>query len=115
LRRAEELFGANITQIFRYAHFARGYGLAGEREDATRVVAALEERAQESPVGEAVWALAYIAIGDYEQALDQLKLAMAAPSAASYVSLLEIKANPWADPVLDELRFREVLEPLWSE
>ncbi len=40
---------------------------------------------------------------------------MAAPSAASYVSLLEIKANPWADPVLDEPRFKEVLADLWSE
>jgi tetratricopeptide (TPR) repeat protein len=115
LRRAEELYGDNITQVFRYAHLAMGYGLAGEREDAVRSVAALEERAQESPVGEAVWALAYIALGDYDQALDRLKLAMAAPSSASYVTLLEIKANPWADPILDEPRFREVVDSLWSE
>ncbi len=115
LRRAEELFGENITQVFRYAHLAQGYGLAGEHQDAERVVSALTERAQETSIGEAVWALAYIALGDYDQALTRLRAAMAAPSSASYVTLLEIKANPWADPVLDEPRFKDVLSGLWSE
>ena len=115
LRRAEELFGENITQVFRYAHLAQGYGLAGEHQDAERVVSALTERAQETSIGEAVWALAYIALGDYDQALTRLRAAMAAPSSASYVTLLEIKANPWADPVLDEPRFRDVLSGLWPE
>jgi len=115
LRRAEELFGENITQVFRYAHLAQGYALAGEHQDAERVVSALTERAQETSIGEAVWALAYIALGDYDQALTRLRAAMAAPSSASYVTLLEIKANPWADPVLDEPRFRDVLSGLWPE
>ncbi len=115
LRRAEELFGDNIPQLFRYAQLARGYGLAGEHEEAERVVAALEDRAREGSVGEAVWALAYIALGDYDEAFRRLEAAMAAPSPANYVTLLEIKANPWADPVLDEPRFREVLNALWSE
>ena len=69
LRRAEELFGDNITQVFRYAHLAVGYSMAGEREDAERLVRALAARAQESPVGEAVWALAYIALRDYDETL----------------------------------------------
>jgi len=115
LRRAEELFGDNITQVFRYAHLAVGYSMAGEREDAERLVSALAARAQESPVGEAVWALAYIALRDYDETLRRLEAAMAAPSSASYVTLIEIKANPWADPVLDEPRFKEVLADLWSE
>lgn len=115
LRRAEELFGENATQVFRYAHLAVGYAMADRREDAERMLDVLEERSEESPVGEAVWALADIARDDYEQALQHLEAAMATPSSASYVTLIEIKANPWGNPVLDEPRFREVLNGLWSE
>ncbi len=114
LRRAEELFGENIGQVFRYAQLAVGYAMADRREDAERLVGVLEARAEESPVGEAVWALAYIALDDYEQALRYLEAAMATPSAANCVTLIEIKANPWAIPELDTPRFREVLGPLWS-
>ena len=76
---------------------------------------ALEERSRESPVGESVWAIAYVALGDYDEAQRRIESAMAEPSSASYVSLIEIKANPWADPVLEEPRFKEVLTSLWSE
>ena len=115
LRRAEELWGGNIDQIFRYAHMIIGYGLAGAREDAERLMAALEERSRESPVGESVWAIAYVALGDYDEVQRRIEAAMAEPSSASYVSLIELKANPWADPVLEEPRFKEVLASLWSE
>lgn len=115
LRRAEELFGENIGQIFRYAHLALGYAMADRREDAERMFRALEERAQESPVGDSVWALGHIALGEYDQALTRLEAAMAAPSSANYLSLMEIRANPWALQELDEPRFTEVLNDLWSE
>jgi len=113
LRIAEELFGENAVQVFRYAQLAVGYAIADRPEDAERMLDALEERSEESPVGEAVWALAEIARSDYEQALQHLEAAMASPSSASYVTLMEIKANPWAIPELDTPRFREVLDPLW--
>ena len=101
--------------MFRYAQLAMGYSMAGRREDAERMVAILEEREEESPVGDSVWALAHIALGEYEEALERLEAAMAAPSSASYTTLIEIIANPWGDPVLDEPRFREVLNDFWPE
>jgi len=115
LRIAEELSGNTVGQIFRYPQLAVGYAMAGRREDAERLFGVLEERSQRSPVGEAVWALAYIALDDYERALQHLETAMATPSSASYTSLVEIKGNPWGNPVLDEPRFKEVLADFWSE
>ena len=115
LRIAEEQFGGGAEQVFRYAQLAKGYSMAGRREDAERMIGILEERAQESPVGDSVWALAHIALGEYDEALERLEAAMAAPSSANYTTLIEIKANPWRDPVLDEPRFNEVLADLWPE
>jgi tetratricopeptide (TPR) repeat protein len=115
LRIAEEKYGGSASQVFRYAQLAMGYSMAGRREAAERMVATLEEREEESPVGDSVWALAHIALGEYDEALVRLEAAMAAPSSASYTSLVEIIANPWGDPVLEEPRFREVLDNLWSE
>ena len=89
--------------------------MAGRREDAERLFGVLQVRSEQSPVGEAVWALAYIALDNYDRALQHLEAAMAAPSSASYTTLVEIKANPWGNPVLDEPRFKEVLADLWSE
>jgi TolB-like protein/Tfp pilus assembly protein PilF len=114
LRIAEERYGGSAGQVFRYAQLAMGYSMAGRRVDAERMVAILEEREEESPVGDSVWALAHIALGEYEEALERLEAAMAAPSSASYTTLIEIIANPWGDPMLDEPRFREVLRGLWS-
>ena len=77
--------------------------------------AAFEERAEETDVGDANWAYIHLALGEYDQALERLEEAMAAPAAINYTPLIAIKLNDWGDPVLEEPRFREVLAGLWSE
>lgn len=55
----------------------------------------------------ALWALIYIALEDYDQALEWLEVAVD-DQAPDLVTLGEIKGNPYADPVLDEPRFQEL-------
>jgi tetratricopeptide (TPR) repeat protein len=112
---AEELSGNTFDQVFRYPQLAVGYAIAGRQEDAERLIRLLEDRSEQSPVGEAVWALAYIALDDYDRVIQHLEAAMATPSSASYTTLAEIKANPWGNPMLDEPRFKEVLAEFWPE
>ena len=115
LRIAEQLFGGRPGQIFRYGQMGIAYAKAGQREDVERLFAAFEERAEETDVGDANWAYIHLALGEYDQALERLEAAMAAPAAINYTPLIAIKLNDWSDPVLEEPRFREVLAGLWSE
>ena len=55
------------------------------------------------------WALAFVAVGDYDEAF----AAMQMPAAINYTALVMLKANEWNDPVLEERRFREALNELW--
>ena len=61
-----------------------------------------------------MWALVYLALGEYDQVYEQLEAAMENPSSRNNTTLVEIKANPWAIPELDTSRFQEVLSRLWS-
>ena len=47
------------------------------------------------------------AAGDYEQALQRLRIAVA-EQALELATLAEIKANPYADPLLEAPGFREL-------
>ena len=111
---AEQLFGGNFGQVFRVGQMAMAYSQVGRREDAERMFALLGELDLENPVGQAIWAQVYIALGNYDEALEQLEAAMDSPAAVNYTTLIEIKANPWAIPELDTPRFREILSGLWS-
>ncbi|MEE8094485.1 MAG: hypothetical protein V3T47_09645, partial [Gammaproteobacteria bacterium] len=94
LRIAEQLFGGNFDQVFRVGQMAMIYSQVGRREDAERMLALLEELDGESPVGGAIWALAYIALENFDEALRQLEVAMENPAAVNNTTLSEIKANP---------------------
>jgi len=111
----EQLYGGRPRQPFRYGQMALAYAQAGQREDAIRLFSALEERATETEVGDANWALAHIALGEYDRALERLEAAMETPAAINYTALVMIKNNDWADPELEQPRFKEVLAALWSE
>ena len=106
LQRAEQLYGASPPAM-RLPQLAYGYAQIDRREDVMRLVDALQARARATPVGEALWALAYIAAGDYEQALQRLRIAVA-EQAPELATLAEIKANPYADPLLEAPGFREL-------
>jgi tetratricopeptide (TPR) repeat protein len=114
LQLAEQLFAGNFGQIFRVSQMAMAYSLVGRREDAQRMFDLLGDLDRQSPVGEAVWAQAHLALGQYDEAYEQLVAAMAHPSQANYTTLIEIKANPWSLPELDAPRFREVFRGFWS-
>ena len=59
---------------FRLAQMAHAYAAAGRPEDAMRLFGQLQGRASDGPVGDANWVRAYIAIGNYEQALLHLEI-----------------------------------------
>ncbi len=104
LQVAERIYGENILSI-RITQQATGYAQIGRRDDVERMFDALEARAEESPVNAALWALMYVALEDYDQALEWLEVAVR-DQAPDLVPLGEIKGNPYADPVLEEQRFR---------
>ncbi len=106
LELAEQLYGERILSI-RISQLATAYAQLGRRDDVERLFAALEARAESSPVNAALWALMYIALEDYDQALEWLAVAVD-DEAPDLVPLGEIKANPYADPVLDEPRFQDL-------
>ena len=70
-----------------------------------RLFAGLQNRAVNSPVNAAHWALMYIALEDFDQALKWLEVAVK-DEAPDLISLSEIKANPYAIAALDEPRFK---------
>lgn len=101
LRVAEELFIRAFDRAFQTAQLALAYAQLGRREDVTRLFSRIEELGREKPIDEAVWALAYIASGDYEKALALLERAFQEQAPDSILALSEIKANAYQDPVLE--------------
>ena len=92
-----------------YAHAAYIYSLLGAGEDAERLVAQIDTRA----VGLAADALARLALGDYRDALRVLeRLAVRPIDGADRELAMDIAANVWLDPVLNEPAFRDVRERL---
>lgn len=106
LRVAEQLYGDNIGSI-RIPQLANAYAQMGQPDQVERLFAALKVRAEDSPVNAALWALMYIALEDYDQALKWLQIAVD-DQAPDLVPLGDIKGNPYANPVLDEPRFKEL-------
>jgi len=107
LQFAEEVYQGGISSL-RLGQFAFAYGQMGRPEEARRFLSMLEASAQEEPVTEAVWAMAYFAVANYEEAFRRLENAVTSPQAGEQVALSELKANAYGDPVLDEPRWREL-------
>ena len=87
---------------------AYAYGRAGRLDDARRLVAALEQETAEggSPTPLAV---AYLALGDHDRALDWLEAA----AAADDPYMLQMSLTPrWFDPVRGDPRFAAVARQL---
>ena len=86
------------------------YSLLGLHDDAARVFVEFQEWAEEHNRGGAGdWALAYLAIGDTEEALAWLHQAVAKVESnehdEGFFALMTIKANPHSDPVLERPEF----------
>ncbi len=100
---------------FRFSQIVLAYEQMGRREDALRLFSVFEESAAQNPVGDAVWARAYIGVGDYEQALQRLEYAVGNRALTDFAVLTSFASNPWNDPVLNEPEFRELLDKLWDD
>ncbi len=92
---------------WRIAQLADAYAHLDRRQDVVRLFNKLAEREKDRPVRQATWALAYLALENYEEALQRLEAAVNNPPAfGGLFSLGDIKANPYADPVLEQPRWR---------
>ena len=86
-----------------------GYGLLGQTEDAQRALRRLRQQATTRYVDSPRWAWAYLGIGDYQEALNQLNAAADNPERIQYLLALNyIRVNFWRDPMLEEPEFVEV-------
>ena len=96
------------TSVMQYASAARPVS-----EIAAELLAELEEMSQETLFTDASLTLAYLAVAQYEPALEHLAIAVKTRSPAR-VPLSEIKSNYWGDPVLDtDPRFVELREQIF--
>jgi TolB-like protein/DNA-binding winged helix-turn-helix (wHTH) protein/Tfp pilus assembly protein PilF len=114
LRAAERL--TSVTNPALSAGLLYSYSRIDAAQDAARLFAEVEKLAAEVRVGAGTWALAHLAIGDAEQALQWLNVAVEKienqePDAGT-LNLLTIKSNLHANPVLDEPRFRDLRDKI---
>ncbi len=95
---------------WRIAQLADAYAHLDRRQDVVRLFNRLAEREKDRPVRQATRALAYLALENYEEALQRLEAAVdnPTPDLSDLLSLGDIKANPYADPVLEQPRWREL-------
>lgn len=96
------------------AQVAIAYAAAGRQDDAERIFAAFEESANSSPVGDAVWTMAYLAVGDHQRALERLESAVMERVFTDLPWLSALDSNYWNISQLDEPEFRELLDGLWD-
>ena len=109
---AEQLLLDDINPAF-LGEMVASYSRAGYPEDAQRIFHRLEEMAETRRIPSPAWCLAFLALGDDEQALHWLNTAADSPEPyVGYFALMRIKLNAMASPVLDEPRFREVRDRL---
>jgi tetratricopeptide (TPR) repeat protein len=110
LERAEELFGERLIG-YRAATLALGYGYLGRAHDVMRLFNRLQ--AMEN-VSEAAWAAIYVALGDHEQALGRLELAITSPEPipGATNNLYFLADNPFGDPVLNGPGFQALFGQL---
>jgi hypothetical protein len=93
------------------AGLAYGYSRIGYESEAVRLFEDLQDVAQGQSVGASTWAIAYLAIGAEQQALEWLdnlleKIENHEPD-PGWFSLMIIKHNITGDRVLEEPRFKE--------
>jgi hypothetical protein len=88
------------------------YSRIEQSQDVARLFSELQKTAADGQVGAGTWALAYLGLGDSDQALRWLRVAVAKienhEPDAGFLNLMSIKTNVHANPVLDEPRFREL-------
>jgi TolB-like protein/DNA-binding winged helix-turn-helix (wHTH) protein/Tfp pilus assembly protein PilF len=86
------------------------YSRIGRSDDVARLVNDVKALEAAGPIGAGTWALIYLALDDFEQALHWLNVAVEKVERhepdPGFLNLMTIKTNPHANPALDEPRFR---------
>jgi tetratricopeptide (TPR) repeat protein len=90
----------------RIAALAHAHARAGQRAQATRLLAGLHARAKRSYVCPVDIAIAYTGLGDFEAALDHLEQAVAQRSS----ELIYLGVEPRFDPLRARPRFRRIAQ-----
>jgi TolB-like protein/Tfp pilus assembly protein PilF len=107
LRLMEQVLPADTAPDL-FAVIAHGYGLLGQPEDARRIFEVFRELAANQYVDSTNWADAYMGIGDYDEALNQLNVAAEQPERIrSPLASQAIRVNAWSDPMLEQAEFVE--------
>ena len=93
------------------AGLAYGYSRIGHATEAIALFEQIQIAADERSIGAGTWALAYLAIGEEQRALEALddlleKIENHEPDAA-WFNYMIIKHNVTGDPLLEEARFKE--------
>jgi TolB-like protein len=118
LRLAEELLGTNRV-IISLLDILYGYGRIGRGADAERLFAEVQQQSATQEIGAGGWASAYLAIGDQARALEWLRVgaerAREKKLDQGFFTLMNIRMNPTADPVLEQPEFVAVREALTGD
>lgn len=118
LRLTEELFHSGNYNGVMLAWFAEAYKQIGLQDRAMELFTEFSDWAIDQPVGEGTWAMAYIAINDYETALVRLNRAIEKISKGEadegFWFLVHIYKNIYSDPVLEQPEFLEARRKLGS-
>jgi TolB-like protein len=109
LRLTEQLLGENRS-VLTVLEIAYGYGRIGDSENARRLFAEINDvtrRGQD--IGTGGQAVAHLAVGEYDEALDWLRRGAAKAERhefdAGFYSLMNLKLNYTNDPVLERPEF----------
>jgi predicted Zn-dependent protease len=114
MRTAEELApsGGSTFSMVRLMNY---YSRLNRSEDVVRIRDLLEQRDDERGVGHGFWALAYVALGDYDTALSEVEIAIEEGALADAIGLAFVRDNGLKNPVLDSdprwLDIRERIAP----
>jgi hypothetical protein len=119
LRLAETISAAQRQALF-LPMWAYAYGRLGEAADARRIFAEMQQReAAGTRFGTGGWALAHLAVGQEQRALEQLAAAAAKAAAheldEGFFSLMALRANVTNDNVLRQPRFADLLARITGE
>ncbi len=111
---AQTLWEGFQLNAFRIGQLILAYSQAGSTDDAVALFRRLQELANDEVVGDAIWARAYLAIGENSRALEHLQLAVSDRVSTDVPTLSELASNPWGNSALEEPEFRELLDGLWQ-
>jgi len=112
LTTAEQLYGDSAPST-RLAQIALAYAHLNRPQDVERLFDELQERdrASDNGIGDDTWVITYLALGNYDQALQRLEVLIDVSAGGEWLTG-QIKANDSSDPVLDEPRWLEVRDRL---